>query len=151
MSDKPQKPPPTWLLKAFVGGHVALFRLTGGAIGGKMGAGPVALLTVRGRKSGKPLTTPLVYLTTDRGYAVIASFAGAAKHPAWYLNLKSAGAAVLETGRKRIPVRVEEPPIDSERYLKIWRDAVAVYPDYNTYQARTTRRIPVVELIPDAG
>jgi len=149
MPDQPQKPPPAWLLKAFVGAHVALFRLTGGAVGGKMGSGPVGLLTVRGRKSGKPITTPLVYLQTDRGYAVIASFAGAAKHPAWYLNLKAAGTAELEIGRKRVSVRVVEPPIDSDRYLALWRNAVALYPDYETYKTRTSRRIPVVELLPN--
>jgi deazaflavin-dependent oxidoreductase (nitroreductase family) len=148
MAETPQSRPPVWLVKAFVAAHVAVYRLSGGAIGGKFGAGPVALLTVRGRKSGRPITTPLVCMNTDRGYAVIASFAGAPQHPAWYLNLKAAGVAELEIGRRQIQVRVEEPPVDSDRYKLIWRDAVALYPDYDAYQARTSRRIPVVELAP---
>jgi deazaflavin-dependent oxidoreductase (nitroreductase family) len=148
MTEKTQSAPPMWLMKAFVGIHVAVYRLSGGALGGRMGKAPVALLTVRGRKSGKPMTTPLVCLKTDRGHAVIASFAGAPKHPAWYLNLKAAGAAELEIGRRRISVRVEEPAIGSDRYKAVWRDAVAVYPEYDAYQARTSRAIPVVELIP---
>jgi deazaflavin-dependent oxidoreductase (nitroreductase family) len=147
MADKPQSPPPVWLVKTFVAAHVAVYRLTGGAIGGRMGRGRVALLTVRGRKSGKPLTTPLIYLDTDRGYAVIASFAGSPKNPAWYLNLKAATEAELEIGRRRLTVRVEEAPIGSDRYAAIWRDAVSRYPDYEAYQARTSRRIPVVELV----
>ena len=148
MTEKTQRPPPLWLMKAFVSLHVALYRLSGGALGARMGQGPVALLTVRGRKSGKPFTTPLIYVKTDRGYAVIASFGGAPKHPAWYLNLKAAGTAELELGRQRVSVRVEEPPIDSDRYTAIWRDAAAVYPDYDAYKTRTSRQIPVVELIP---
>jgi deazaflavin-dependent oxidoreductase (nitroreductase family) len=149
MTETTQRSPPVWLIKAFVDAHVALYRLSGGALGGKMGKGPVALLTVRGRKSGKPLTTPLIYVATDRGYAVIASFGGAPKHPAWYLNLKAAGAAEVEIGRRRVAVRAQEPRIGSDRYTTIWRDAAAVYPDYDAYQARTRRQIPVVELVPD--
>jgi|SRR5579859_2652357 len=149
MTETTQRSPPLWLVEALVSVHVALYRPSGGALGAKMGKGPVALLTVRGRKSGKPLTTPLIYVETDRGYAVIASFGGSPKHPAWYLNLKAAGVAELEVGRRRVSVRVEEPPIGSDRYKAIWRDAAAVYPDYDAYQARTSRQIPVVELIPD--
>ena len=151
MTEQRQRSPPVWLIKAFANAHVALYRLSGGALGGKLGKGPVALLTVRGRKSGKPLTTPLIYVETDRGYAVIASFGGSPKHPAWYLNLKAAGVAELELGRRQISVRVEEAPIGSDRYRVIWRDTVAVYPDYSSYQARTSRPIPVVELIPDGN
>ncbi|MDB5482445.1 MAG: hypothetical protein JWO83_3498 [Caulobacteraceae bacterium] len=80
---------------------------------------------------------------------MIASFGGSPKHPAWYLNLKAAGVAEFELGRRRVSVRVEEPPIGSDRYTAIWRDAAAVYPDYDAYQARTSRQIPVVELVPD--
>jgi deazaflavin-dependent oxidoreductase (nitroreductase family) len=148
MAEKPQPPAVIWLVKAFVAAHVALYRLSGGAIGARMGRGPVALLTVRGRKSGKPLTTPLIYVETDRGYAVVASFGGAPKHPSWYLNLKAAGAAELQVGRRHIPMRVEEPAFGSDRHAAIWRSAVAVYPEYDAYQARTSRQIPVVELVP---
>jgi deazaflavin-dependent oxidoreductase (nitroreductase family) len=148
MTEKTQRPPPVRLVKAFVAIHVALYRLSGGALGARMGKGPVLLLTARGRKSGKPITTPLIYVQTERGYAVIASFGGAPKHPSWYLNLKAAGAAEIEIGRRRVSVRVEEPPIGSERRAAIWRDAVAVYPEYDAYQARTSRSIPVVELVP---
>jgi deazaflavin-dependent oxidoreductase (nitroreductase family) len=148
MADTPQKPPPAWLMKAFIGLHVALYRLSGGKVGAHMGRGAVALITAPGRKSGKRITLPLIYVKTDRGFAVIASRGGAPTHPAWYLNLRAAGRAEFTLGRRTVPVRVEEPPIDGERYRAIWRDAVAAYPDYDVYQARTSRRIPVVELVP---
>lgn len=141
--------PPVWLVKPIIGLHAAIYRLSGGAAGGRLGKAPVALVTVPGRKSGKPLTSPLIYVDTDRGYAVIASFGGAAKHPAWYLNLKAAGRATMQIGRRRFEVRVEEAIVDSDRYRSIWRDAAALYPPYNAYQTRTERRIPVVELLPE--
>ncbi|MDB5482446.1 MAG: hypothetical protein JWO83_3499 [Caulobacteraceae bacterium] len=49
MTEKTRRSPPLWLIKALVNAHVAVYRLSGGALGGKMGKGPVALLTVRGR------------------------------------------------------------------------------------------------------
>jgi F420H(2)-dependent quinone reductase len=148
MTDKPAQRPPLWLVKLITGLHTALYRLSDGAIGARLRTAPIALVTMPGRRSGKPVTSPLIYMTTDRGYAVIASFAGAAKHPAWYLNLKAAGHASMQIGARRFLVRVEEPPIDSDRYQSIWNNAASVFPAYKSYQARTARRIPVVELLP---
>jgi deazaflavin-dependent oxidoreductase (nitroreductase family) len=144
------KPPPKGIVKAFVGLHNFLYRLSGGRIMGRFGGkkAPVFLLTVKGRKSGKLITVPLLYVTTDRGYAVIASFGGAPSHPVWYLNLEAAGLAEVQVENRHIPVRVEIVDPDSARYAEIWAKAVAVYPDYDTYQTRTMRRIPVVELVP---
>ncbi len=85
--------------------------------------------------------------STARGHAIIASFAGAEKHPAWYLDVKAAGRAELELGRERRQVRAEEVAFGGERYEKIWTDAVALYAPYASYKKRTTRQIPIVELI----
>ena len=76
----------------------AIYRLSGGRLAGHFGRGLVLLLTVPGRKSGKPQTVPLIYVDTDRGYAIVASFAGSPTHPAWYLNLEAAGVADIQGG-----------------------------------------------------
>lgn len=140
-------PPPKFLVKSAVAIHNFLYRASGGRIGGRYAGAPVLLLTVKGRKSGTPQTVPLLNITTDRGYALIASYAGSPKHPAWYLNLEAAGVAEVQVGNRRIAVRAENVDPESERYRQIWQQAVALYPDYDTYQTRTSRRIPVVELI----
>ena len=142
------KTPPRVLIKPMVALHNAIYRASGGRVGGYFGKGPVLLLTVKGRKSGKALTVPLIYIRTDRGHAVIASFAGSPTHPAWYLNLMAAGAADIQIGGTRLSVRPEPVPRETARYDDIWRRAVALWPDYETYKSRTTRQIPVVELIP---
>jgi len=68
--------------------HVALYRLTGGRIGGSVGKGRrVLLLTTTGRQSGKPRTIPLVYGEDDGRMLLVASNWGGPKHPPWYLNL----------------------------------------------------------------
>jgi deazaflavin-dependent oxidoreductase (nitroreductase family) len=143
-----KRPPPKFLVKSVVGVHNFLYRISGGRIGGSFSGAPVLLLTVKGRKSGTPQTVPLLNITTDRGFALIASFAGSPKHPAWYLNLEAAGVAEVQVGGRHIRVRAETVDPECERYRTIWRDAAALYPDYDTYQTRTTRRIPIVELVP---
>jgi F420H(2)-dependent quinone reductase len=141
-------PPPKALVKSAVAVHNFLFRISGGRIGSRFSGAPVLLLTVKGRKSGAPRTVPLLYITTDKGFALVASFAGAQKHPDWYLNLEATGVADVQIRNRRVRVRTETVDPDSERYRKIWDEAAALYPDYNTYQTRTTRTIPIVELIP---
>ncbi len=144
---KPPPKPPAWLLKSLMALHVFFYRATGGAIGGRFSGGaPVLLLSVRRRKSGTLQTIPLLYTPTDRGVAVIASFGGAEKNPAWYLNLIAAGQAEIDIRRERKRVRCEIVEPDGERYRSIWRDATAAYPAYDEYQGRTTRKIPIVEL-----
>jgi deazaflavin-dependent oxidoreductase (nitroreductase family) len=144
----PSGPPPKFLVKSAVAVHNFLFRISGGRVGSRFSGAPVLLLTVKGRKSGAPRTVPLLYVTTDKGFALIASFAGSPKHPDWYLNLDATGIADIQIRDRRMRVRTETVDFESERYQKIWQDAAALYPDYDTYQTRTTRRIPIVELIP---
>jgi len=144
----PSGPPPKFFVKPAVALHNFLYRISGGRVGGTFSGAPVLLLKVKGRKSGELRTVPLLYVTTDRGFAVIASFAGSPKHPDWYLNLDAAGVAEIDVRGRRIRVRAETLDPESGRYRDIWRDAAALYPDYDTYQTRTTRRIPIVELVP---
>jgi deazaflavin-dependent oxidoreductase (nitroreductase family) len=144
----PGGPPPKLLVKAAVAVHNFLYHVSEGRMGGRFAGAPVLLLTVKGRKSGVPRTVPVLYVTTERGFALIASFAGSPKHPDWYLNLEAAGVADVQIRGRRMKVRMETVDPDSERYRKIWSDAVGLYPEYAVYQTRTTRRIPIVELIP---
>jgi F420H(2)-dependent quinone reductase len=128
-----------------VGGavHNALYRLTGGKVGGRMRGAPVLLLTVRGRKTGKQRTTPLLYDRDGDSFVVIASKGGDPKHPAWYHNLQGQEAEV-QVGRERYRVRARNA--DGEERERLWAQMVAVYPPYAEYQTKTTRRIPVVVL-----
>lgn len=125
---------------------VWLYRLTGGAIGGKMKGSPVLLLSTTGRKSGQTRTRPLVYQRDGERIVVIASFAGSDKHPAWFVNLRSTPKAVVELGRERIEVTASEA--EGAERERLWAMMATAYPDYNTYLTRTSRTIPVVVLEP---
>jgi deazaflavin-dependent oxidoreductase (nitroreductase family) len=125
--------------------HNAIYRLSGGKVAGRMGDAPVLLLSVTGRKSGKRRTTPLLYGRDGDNYVLIASVGGAAKHPAWYHNLKDQEAEIL-VGRERLRVRAREA--EGEERDRLWAHMVALFPNYAEYQTKTERRIPVVVLEP---
>jgi deazaflavin-dependent oxidoreductase (nitroreductase family) len=105
------------------------------------------LLTTRRRTSGRSHTVPLLFLRDGDTLAVIASYGGRPDHPAWYRNLCREPRAVVQIGRTKQAVRARTAA-DAERELW-WPRVVAAYPGYRTYQARTTRVIPVVFLDPD--
>ena len=108
----------------------------------------VVLRTI-GRKSGKEHKVALPYWLDPQGARiVVASFSGAEKNPAWYLNLtdRSANAEVLV--REQHDTYWADPQVlDGDDYRTIWDSLCADRPYYNEYQSRTSRRIPLVRLV----
>jgi len=149
----PPKPDPKSLahhlfVRPTVGLHTFWYRMSGGLIGGRLGTAPILLLTTKGRKSGRRRTLPLLYLKTDRGYALVASYGGSDTHPSWYLNLRDDPEVEIQVGAKRMKATAETVP--AERRRELWAKLVKIYPGYDTYQGRTEREIPVVEIVPAA-
>lgn len=126
-----------------------IYRLTGGRVGGRFfGGAPVFLLTTIGRKSGEPRVAPLLYLDDGDRYVIVASKGGMSHHPLWYRNLVANPdvEVTIGTTTRRMTARTASPE-EKEAY---WPRLTAMYPDYASYQARTTRDIPVVVLSPRA-
>ena len=126
------------------GMHKRVYRVTGGKIGGRIGKLPVLLLTTIGRKSGQPRTQPLAYTRAGDGYAVIASKGGAPQHPLWYLNLRANPLAEVTVGRETRKVHARDA--EGEERERLWRALADLYPGYDRYAQKTSRRIPVVVL-----
>jgi deazaflavin-dependent oxidoreductase (nitroreductase family) len=127
--------------------NVWLYRATGGWLGSRFRYGaPVCLVTVIGRKSGRPLTVPLLYLQRGREVVLVASKGGMSHHPLWYHNMMANPRVEVEIGRDKQPMLVRRASDDEKRQL--WPELVKMYPDYDDYQARTTRNIPVLILAP---
>ncbi len=105
----------------------------------------MVLLTTTGARSGKPHTTPLVCLPEDDRVYVIASMAGAPKHPAWYHNLSANPAVTVERGTEKYSAkaRIAQGPERDELYAR----QATLIPGFADYQKKTTRLIPVVELV----
>jgi F420H(2)-dependent quinone reductase len=122
---------------------VSLYRLTGGAIGGRVGPERVLLLTTTGRRSGQRHTVPVSYFEDGGTLFVIASNAGRESHPAWYLNLTAHPDAEIEIKRSRRQVTARTAtPEERERLLAY----VATQNPRRSEQTPTTRQIPVVIL-----
>lgn len=126
--------------------HTVLFRATGGKVGKRLVANDMLLLTTTGRRSGRPHTVPLLYLRDGNRLVVFASWGGRDVHPEWYLNLLASPEAEVELpGERRRVVAHTVGGVEREVW---WRRALAAYDGYATYQGRTDREIPVVELGP---
>ncbi|MEU6718497.1 nitroreductase family deazaflavin-dependent oxidoreductase [Nonomuraea sp. NPDC046802] len=120
------------------------FRANEGRVGGMFEGAPLVLLTTTGAKSGRSTTSPVMYLKDDDRYVVIASNAGADVHPAWYHNLRATPAATAEIGTETFTVRAEIA--EGEERDRLFARMVAVAPGFADYEAKTSRRIPVVVL-----
>ena len=108
---------------------------------------PVLLLHARGARSGQPRTVPLLYTPHGEDFVLVASKAGAQKHPSWYHNLKAHPHVEVEVDGQRIPVRAHEAS-GTERE-DLWRLVTDNYGGYDVYQQRAAgRRIPVMVLSP---
>jgi len=126
--------------------HRVLYRASGGRIGGRVWGLQVVLLTTTGRRSGKRRTVPLCSIRDGENVAVIGSFGGLDRPPAWSLNLQAEPHAQLEVGRGRrdVVARIAAP----EERARLWADVTAKAPGYLEYERRTDREIPIVLLQP---
>jgi deazaflavin-dependent oxidoreductase (nitroreductase family) len=134
------------LTKRFARLHVALYRRTGGTTGGRFRGAPTLLLTTVGRRSGQRRVNPLLYLEDGEQLVVVASNGGDHRHPGWYLNLLADPEVTVQVGRATHRVTAATAP--PELRARLWPRLVALYPDYETYQGRTDREMPVVVLSP---
>ena len=128
--------------------HRLAYRLSDGLIGGTFASAPVLLLTTTGARSGRERTTPLLYLADGDAFVVAASNAGNDRDPGWWRNLLRHPEAEIQVGRAKL--RVRAAPATPEERRRLWPRLTELYPDYATYQRRTSREIPVAILRPRA-
>ncbi len=126
--------------------HTALFRLTGGRIGKRLVDNDMLLLTTVGSSTGQDHTVPLLYLEHEGSLVVVASYGGRPDHPQWYKNLLATPEANIQIGSESI--EVEARTASGAERSRLWRDVVRSYDQYEVYQTRTDRQIPLVVLDP---
>ena len=125
--------------------HVDRYRATDGAEGYDWRNGTtILLLTTTGRRSGKQVTTPLIFRAHDGDYVVVASKGGSPKRPDWYANLEANPDVEVQVKGDRF--RAKARTASSVEKPELWRLMTEVWPDYDGYQRRTEREIPVVVL-----
>jgi len=129
--------------------QVDLYERSGGTEGTTMRGMPVIVLTTLGAKSGKVRKAPLMRVEHEGRYAAIASLGGSPRNPSWYANVVTHPLVELQDGTERRDMIAREVTGDEKALW--WERAVAAYPDYAAYQAKTDRVIPVFVLEPVAA
>jgi len=120
------------------------FRANGGKLGGPFEGAPMVLLTTTGAKSGIRRTTPLAYLPDGERIVVFASKAGAPTNPDWYHNLRAHPEVTVEVGAETRQLRASEA--EGEERDRLYAEQARRMPGFADYEAKTTRRIPVIVL-----
>jgi deazaflavin-dependent oxidoreductase (nitroreductase family) len=126
--------------------HVQRYRETGGAEGHDWNNTTVLLLTTKGRRTGQPYTTPLIYQRHGDDFVVVASKGGDPEDPQWYKNLLADPEVEVQVMGDRFRARARTAA-DAEK-PEVWGLMAATWPAYDEYQTKTDRPIPVVILEP---
>jgi deazaflavin-dependent oxidoreductase (nitroreductase family) len=124
--------------------HVERYRETDGAEGHEWQGTTTLLLTTTGRKSGQRHTTPLIYRKHGDDYTIVASKGGADESPQWYHNIQADPTVEVQVlgDRFKAHARTASP----EEKPEMWKAMTATWPQYDEYQKKTDREIPVVVL-----
>ena len=121
------------------------FRANGGKVlSGPFVNAPLLLLTTTGAKSGRSVTTPLVYTKDGDRIVIIASKGGFPTNPAWFHNLKAHPTTTIELGKEKFQAKATITK-DPERQ-RLFDAQAKVMPNFTEYQKNTTREIPVIVL-----
>jgi deazaflavin-dependent oxidoreductase (nitroreductase family) len=107
---------------------------------------PNLSLTVVGRKSGIPRTTPLLCVPHQGDWLIAGSYFGGPDMPLWVGNLRAAGEATIGTKREQIPVAARE--IEGDERARMWQVMLRTWPNFAKYEERTDRVIPIFLLTP---
>jgi proline iminopeptidase len=138
-------PPTTDATKLHGQEHVDAYLETDGEVGHDWRRGaPTLILTTVGRKSGEQRQNALIYGMAGDHPMVVASRGGTPQHPAWYLNLREHPDVQVQIRGDRFSARARDAT--PEERPDLWRQMAEIWPDYDNYQRRTDREIPIVIL-----
>lgn len=132
-----QDSPVGWVAK-----HIRTYVESDGEKGHRYFGHDALLLTTRGRKSGKLRRTALYYGRDGDRYVLVASNGGKAHNPLWYLNLLDEPEVEVQVGKDIFNARAR--PATEEEKPSLWKMMVALFPQYEVYQRKAKRDIPVV-------
>lgn len=141
---EPTNSPTDW-----VNEHIDRYLATDGAEGHIWRGVPTLLLTTTGRRTGTRRRTALIYGEDGDRYVVVASRGGAPEHPAWYRNLSANPEVDVQVGAEKLTARARTATADEKPAL--WQRMARIWPDYDEYQTKTDREIPVVVLEPTSA
>jgi deazaflavin-dependent oxidoreductase (nitroreductase family) len=127
--------------------HIDRYIATDGEEGHDWQGTQTLLLTTTGRRSGKPITKPLIYGRHADDYLLVASWGGNDRQPPWYLNLEANPEVEIQVKGDKMRARARTATPEEKREL--WPIMTKEWPDYDNYQTKTDRDIPLVVVEPE--
>ena len=124
--------------------HIRRYLETDGEVGHEWNGVPALILFTTGRKTGEQRRSALIYGQDGDRYVIIASQGGAPTHPNWYHNLTADPDVEVQVKGERFKARARTAEGDEREHL--WSVMTGIWPNYDVYQTRTDRKIPVVVL-----
>ena len=108
---------------------------------------PNLMLTVIGRKSGLPRSTPLLCVPRPGGSILVAgSYFGGPKEPLWVKNVEANPDVTVRFKGTTSPMRAHL--LEGDDRAAAWQEMLQVWPNFALYEVRTDRRIKVFALDP---
>jgi len=135
-----------WLIALITSVHRFLYRATHGWVGHRVPGQRFLLLGCFGRRSGREYVVPLLYVEDASRFVVVASNAGDARDPSWWMNLRARPDGWVQVGSQRSAVRAREA--NAEETARLWPRLIEAYGQYEGYRRRAGRPIPLVLLEP---
>lgn len=139
LREEPTDSPTDWVLE-----HTQRYLATDGEDGHIWKGAPTLVLITTGRRSGKQRRTMLIYGRDGDDYLLVASQGGRPTHPQWYHNLVEQPEVGVQVLAERFTARARTAT--PEEKARLWPTMTALWPNYDLYQEKTTRDIPVVIL-----
>jgi F420H(2)-dependent quinone reductase len=133
---------PRWVTRL----HAWVYRRSGGRLLGRMAGQPVLLLQTTGRRTGQTHPTPVQYLADGDTFVVVASNSGAARPPAWYLNLRANPHARVEVGPHTVDVRAHQAA--GQERAELWQRLTAANRYLERAAHKAGRDLPLMALTP---
>ncbi len=121
--------------------NVFMYKLTGGRLMGTLSGRDVMLVTMTGAKTGKERTIPLMYVPYKEGVIVVGSQGGAPKSPVWVKSIQKNPDVTVQYKSNKMQLRARQ--VDDAEKAEVWPTCVEYYKEYDDYQNRTDRNIPV--------
>lgn len=120
---------------------------------GKFMGMDILFLTTVGRKSGERRETPVAWFPDGSdAWLIVASAAGAARNPDWYLNMANRPDQVwAEIPAQKRKLRVRTLQLEGGERQAAWQRITEAQPRFAKYQEKTDRVLPVIRLEPAAG
>ena len=140
------KGPNKGLLKFITNLHAFFYKASKGRLWSTVKNCDICVVHMRGAKTERKRVVPLMYVPYEQGVILVASLAGANVHPTWYWNLKKNPEIEVFVGSEKLKLKAEQ--VDDQIKSDLWPLICSYYPDFENYQKRTQRNIPVFNCQP---